>query len=89
MSEPIGYVVLFKDQWERVRDIAESNSSYSIHSGKEGDRILVIRDRDDMLIADLGRVQEEDYHWMVFSILDEGCDLIRRAFSIDDEENVH
>lgn len=87
MSNVIAYAVLFRDQWERVRDLAKQDPALSVHEGRT--RAIVIRDSDEVIIADLGSLPEENYYWMSFSVLDEGSDLLKRAFSVDQKENVH
>ena len=87
MSSVLAYAVLYKDQWECVRDLAKQDPALSVHIGKT--RVIVIRDSDETIIADLGSYPEHDYYWITFSVLDEGSDLLKRAFSVDSDGNIH
>lgn len=82
----LAYSVLYKDQWERVREVAKQNPALSVHLGRT--RAIVIRNADEAIIADLGSIPEIDYYWISFSVLDEGYDLLRNAFSVDPDESV-
>jgi len=87
VSSLLAYAVLYKDQWECVRDLAKKDPTLSVHLGKT--RVIVIRNSDEAIIADLGSYPEHDYYWIAFSVLDEGSDLLKRAFSVDQNRNVH
>jgi hypothetical protein len=88
-DDTVGYVVLYQDQWERVREIARKDRRYNTYAEKLTDRIMVVSKETDLLVADLGSVPEDNYYWMAFSILGDGFYLLQRAISVDGKSKVH
>lgn len=89
VQDVLSYVVLFKDQWERVRDAARHDHRLFLYPEENVDRNLVFSRETDEIVADLGSNPDDEYYWMTFFVLGEGCDLLRKAISIDDDLNVH
>ena len=74
-----------------MRDIAKKDRRFTVHE-VDADRVIVVRNTDEVLIADLGALPEKDYYWIAFSLMEEGYYLLRKAFihqPVDQKESLN
>ena len=88
MNDPLGYVVLFPEQWDLVRDLALKDNRFTVHDVSDFRTIVTLSDRDE-IVVDLGINNDRDYFWAIINVLGPGCSLLRNAMSIDTEQDVH